>query len=500
MLALVHSLQPGREVVTFVRTQLPWIEHAAMPLVEPFLRERGAAAHARAYAIVMCNVVVIELGPLLTAAFLCGHIGAALASELAALRATGQADVLASLGLRPARWVGLPALLATMLAAPILSAVGSLAALGAAVLIGRLPPPTFVCSASAFARHAQQWLLRSSRLSVWSCPPLVNALRAVGNALVLHAVVHAVVACRARRLRAGGQREASRTVATAVTLAMFCIVAVDWVYSSLLVFVGRYEVDFTGASDPAAVAHHASPFASPFSPPSYSSSSSSPYADIADADASLALLPGSSLLPPPPPVALPPLLSAAAGAAVAAALPSLTQQQDLITQQNEEQILLRSHVQHSHDHGHGHGHGHGHDHGQDHGLSHPHDHRHQRQQEWREERQGGGVLQAGQEGHGTGGATLWSGRLPAVGAVVPNGTSLLSRLNHGLHDAASAASDAASLAATEARSLERNATATAAAAVRDSTTLLRDTVREFIPGALPQQPSMTSLTPAPGFA
>ena len=41
-------------------------------------------------------MIVIELGPLLTAAFLCGHIGASLASELASLRATGQADVLVS--------------------------------------------------------------------------------------------------------------------------------------------------------------------------------------------------------------------------------------------------------------------------------------------------------------------------------------------------------------------------------------------------------------------
>jgi len=55
VLALVHSLQPGREVVAFLRAKVPWAEQTALPLVEPFLRERAAAAHARAYAIVMCD-------------------------------------------------------------------------------------------------------------------------------------------------------------------------------------------------------------------------------------------------------------------------------------------------------------------------------------------------------------------------------------------------------------------------------------------------------------
>ena len=50
VLALVHSLQPGRDISQFVHANLPWIEGVATPMIQPFLAGRTEAAHKRACA------------------------------------------------------------------------------------------------------------------------------------------------------------------------------------------------------------------------------------------------------------------------------------------------------------------------------------------------------------------------------------------------------------------------------------------------------------------
>ncbi len=67
------------------------------------------------------RVIVMEIGPVLTALILAGRIGASLAAEIGTLQITEQIDALRSLGLAPVRYLVLPRCLGLVLMMPAIT-------------------------------------------------------------------------------------------------------------------------------------------------------------------------------------------------------------------------------------------------------------------------------------------------------------------------------------------------------------------------------------------
>lgn len=82
--------------------------------------------------------MVREIAALMTAVILSGRVGAAFAAQLGSMQANDEIDALRSLGVDPVEHLVLPRLLAMVLVAPLLTAVGALVGLAAGALVAVL--------------------------------------------------------------------------------------------------------------------------------------------------------------------------------------------------------------------------------------------------------------------------------------------------------------------------------------------------------------------------
>ena len=76
-----------------------------------------------------CKMVLIELGPLLTALVLAGRVGSALAAEIASMREKEELDAHEVLGLDPYRFLAMPRFVAFMTMVPCLTVISNCLAL-----------------------------------------------------------------------------------------------------------------------------------------------------------------------------------------------------------------------------------------------------------------------------------------------------------------------------------------------------------------------------------
>jgi ABC-type transporter Mla maintaining outer membrane lipid asymmetry ATPase subunit MlaF/ABC-type transporter Mla maintaining outer membrane lipid asymmetry permease subunit MlaE len=104
--------------------------------VKQMLNETVPPAKATLYAMGMAKLLVLEIGPLLTALLLCGRIGGSYAGRVAVLQSTSQTKLLYTLGISTWHWSLTPSLMAALLAGPILTGVGTALALTLAGWIG----------------------------------------------------------------------------------------------------------------------------------------------------------------------------------------------------------------------------------------------------------------------------------------------------------------------------------------------------------------------------
>jgi ABC-type transporter Mla maintaining outer membrane lipid asymmetry ATPase subunit MlaF len=104
--------------------------------VKQMLNETVPPAKATLYAMGMAKLLVLEIGPLLTALLLCGRIGGSYAGRVAVLQSTSQTKLLYTLGISTWHWSLTPSLTAALLAGPILTGVGTALALTLAGWIG----------------------------------------------------------------------------------------------------------------------------------------------------------------------------------------------------------------------------------------------------------------------------------------------------------------------------------------------------------------------------
>ena len=75
-------------------------------------------------AAALCNSVVIELGPVLTALVMSGRVGASITAELGTMRVTEQIDAMETMGLDPVRYLLMPRLVAGLIMMPVIVTFG----------------------------------------------------------------------------------------------------------------------------------------------------------------------------------------------------------------------------------------------------------------------------------------------------------------------------------------------------------------------------------------
>ncbi|MDR1758987.1 MAG: ABC transporter permease [Fibrobacter sp.] len=76
-----------------------------------------------------CKMILIELGPILTALVLAGRVGSALAAEIGSMREKEELDAYTVLGLDPFRYLALPRFLAFIVMVPSLTVISNCLAL-----------------------------------------------------------------------------------------------------------------------------------------------------------------------------------------------------------------------------------------------------------------------------------------------------------------------------------------------------------------------------------
>lgn len=97
-----------------------------------FHRVKMDTATLAVVAVSMCD----ELGPVLTALMVAGHVGAAIAAELGTMRVTEQIDALRTLATHPVDYLAAPRLAAAHIALPLLTVEAIALGIGAAYLVG----------------------------------------------------------------------------------------------------------------------------------------------------------------------------------------------------------------------------------------------------------------------------------------------------------------------------------------------------------------------------
>jgi ABC-type transporter Mla maintaining outer membrane lipid asymmetry permease subunit MlaE/ABC-type uncharacterized transport system YnjBCD ATPase subunit len=83
------------------------------------------SAKATFYALGMAKLFVLEIGPLMTALLLAGRVGGSYAGEVGTMQATSQNKLLLTLGISPRIWTLVPAMLASLVASPLLTGIGT---------------------------------------------------------------------------------------------------------------------------------------------------------------------------------------------------------------------------------------------------------------------------------------------------------------------------------------------------------------------------------------
>ncbi len=79
--------------------------------------------------VAVAKMVMIELGPVLSALIVAGRIGAGIAAEIGTMRVTEQIDSLECMGIDPVRFLVLPRVLAGLVVLPILTVIAEFTAI-----------------------------------------------------------------------------------------------------------------------------------------------------------------------------------------------------------------------------------------------------------------------------------------------------------------------------------------------------------------------------------
>ncbi len=190
----------------------------------PIVREK-------VYISSMTRGFVVELGPLLTGLLLAGRIGGSYAGEVGMMQATNQNYLLRTLGKNDRLWSLIPAGIAALIAAPILTILGTTVALVAGGWVGTWDQYNVVASFSAYWKAVIEKVFACEG-SFISYLPFVNIYRSLGFMIVI-LVIAEICARYHKNLQ---PRDVPQAITWAVVIASLFIIILDWGFSQMIHF------------------------------------------------------------------------------------------------------------------------------------------------------------------------------------------------------------------------------------------------------------------------
>ncbi len=178
---------------------------------------------ADSYVVDMVGILVLrELGVLIVAIMVAGRSGSAYTAELGSMKMREEIDALSTMGLDPIEVLILPRIIALVLALPILSFIGSMAALYGGGLVaqfyGGMGPPIYI------ARLHEAVSVTHFEVGILKAPFM--------------ALVIGIVAC-SEGLRVKGSAESlGKQTTTSVVKSIFLVIVLDGLFAVFFASIG----------------------------------------------------------------------------------------------------------------------------------------------------------------------------------------------------------------------------------------------------------------------
>ncbi len=178
---------------------------------------------ADSYVVDMVGILVLrELGVLIVAIMVAGRSGSAYTAELGSMKMREEIDALSTMGLDPVEVLILPRVIALVLALPILSFIGSIAALYGGGLVaqfyGGMGPPIYI------ARLHEAVSVAHFEVGILKAPFM--------------ALVIGIVAC-SEGLRVKGSAESlGKQTTTSVVKSIFLVIVLDGLFAIFFASIG----------------------------------------------------------------------------------------------------------------------------------------------------------------------------------------------------------------------------------------------------------------------
>jgi phospholipid/cholesterol/gamma-HCH transport system permease protein len=178
---------------------------------------------ADSYVVDMVGILVLrELGVLIVAIMVAGRSGSAYTAELGSMKMREEIDALSTMGLDPVEVLILPRIIALIFALPILSFIGSMAALYGGGLVaqfyGGMGPATYI------ARLHEAVSVTSFKVGIIKAPFMALAI--------------GIVAC-SEGLRVKGSAESlGKQTTTSVVKSIFLVIVLDGLFAVFFASIG----------------------------------------------------------------------------------------------------------------------------------------------------------------------------------------------------------------------------------------------------------------------
>ncbi|MFC0239564.1 ABC transporter permease [Rhodopseudomonas telluris] len=178
---------------------------------------------AESYVVDMVGILVLrEIGVLIVAIMVAGRSGSAYTAELGSMKMREEIDALSTMGLDPVEVLILPRIIALVIALPILTFIGSMAALYGGLLTawfyGGMMPAVYI------ARLHEAVSLNSFEVGMWKAPFM--------------ALVIGIVAC-SEGLRVQGSAESlGLQTTTSVVKSIFLVIVLDGLFAVFFASIG----------------------------------------------------------------------------------------------------------------------------------------------------------------------------------------------------------------------------------------------------------------------
>ena len=178
---------------------------------------------AESYVVDMVGILVLrELGVLIVAIMVAGRSGSAYTAELGSMKMREEIDALSTMGLDPVEVLMLPRVVALVFALPILSFVGSMAALYGGGLVtwfyGGMSPAIFI------ARLHEAVSVTSFEVGIIKAPFM--------------ALVIGIVACSEGMQVKGSAESLGKQTTTSVVKSIFLVIVLDGLFAVFFASIG----------------------------------------------------------------------------------------------------------------------------------------------------------------------------------------------------------------------------------------------------------------------